>query len=111
MGLPLFGTVLSLDLTTNNTEIQLALGATTFVHLTGTNSFNVIGLQNTGGNVDGLVVCFVNEGSNSITFLHDSSLESTVSNRFFNVTHANKSAQPSLSLAYRYNATTLRWHH
>ncbi|HET9893225.1 MAG TPA: hypothetical protein VFQ42_22295 [Mycobacterium sp.] len=111
MGLPLFGTVLSLTITATNTEIQLALGAVTFVHMTSTLDVNVIGLLSNGGNVDGAVVCLVNEGSNNIVFLQDSSLEATVANRFLNFSHSNKLTGPLASVWYRYNATTARWHH
>lgn len=111
MGLALFGTVLSLNLTVTNTEIQLGLGVTTLVHLTATSSFDTVGMLNTGGNVDGLVVCFINEGSNGVTFLHESSLEVTLGNRFVNFGNGNKVVAANAAVWYRYNGATIRWHH
>jgi len=112
MGLPLFGTVIDYSVASNNSEIVLALGTVTFVNLTSSSDFlNVIGIQNTGGNVDGFLVCFVNKGPFGIVFLHNSSLESTVGNRLLNFSLASKLIASATSAAWRYDGGTNRWHH
>lgn len=109
----LFSTTISLASTTpDNQEFALALGAISLVHWTSTQSLTFIGIAATGGNIDGMVVCFSNENTSNfnLAVAHESSSESTLANRCRCATQITASATPNGALWFRYNGTTTRWH-
>lgn len=97
----------------NNTELALALGATTLVNWTSTQTLTFIGLLATpGGNVDGMVVCFANNNSSafSLTLAHESGSEPTPANRFRCPGLTSVTTSAGGGIWVRWNVVTARWH-
>jgi hypothetical protein len=96
----------------NNQEFSLALGTTTLVNWTSTLSLTFVGISALAGNVDGMVVCFVNLNANGFTLsiAHDSGFASRLTNRCLNAGGATATAGVGGALWYRLNGLTGRWH-
>lgn len=98
---------------TSNQELALALGAKTLVQLTGAAAFQIFGLAQVGGNVDGAVVTFVNVSggsTTSFTCVQESTSASALVDRFRNPSLVNISTGTFYgSITYRYDSTPLRW--
>ena len=114
MGLSLFNKTLSPPAFSapNNQEFSLPLGTTTLVNWTSTQNLTFVGIAGFGGNVDGMVVCFVNLNANGFTLsiAHDSGLATRLTNRCINAGGATATAGAGGALWYRLNGLTGRWH-
>ncbi|HEU4727694.1 MAG TPA: hypothetical protein VFT22_07390 [Kofleriaceae bacterium] len=97
----------------DNQELSLNLGATTIVQMTCDRSLTFIGLAATGGNFDGMTVCFSHiDVSNSFTlsFSNENVGTSSPANRFRNPAGNTISGGTGIGAVwYRYNGTLQRW--
>ena len=96
----------------DNQQFALELGVTTLVQFSSDRSLTFVGLAATGGNLDGMVVCFsnLNNSSFTLTLAHESSSASTAGNRFRNTALASVTGGTGAGgVWYRYNATVARW--
>lgn len=115
MAQALFSTVLSpaqFTVVDNNSTLSLALGATTLVICTGSQSITFVGFAVPGGNIDGMVVAIQNIGATfAFTFPHESG-SAAAANRFRNASFTSKTILVGAgTIWYRYNSSVLRWIH
>ena len=82
-----------------------APGAGNLFYITATGGVNITGAV---AGVDGFVECFVNVGSNTITFMHQSA-SSTAANRFINGPALDVVLVTEQAVCYVYDATQTRW--
>lgn len=112
MSLNIFNATLSPAAYTTSQEISLALGVTSLVLFSvTTSSLQIFGLSVPGGNVDGMVACFRNGGSQGAVFVHESTSATALVNRFNNVSLANVTVVSAGAIWYRFNALASRWQH
>lgn len=113
MARALFPTVLTpaqFTVANNNTMLSLALGMTTIVLCTTTQSLSFNGIIASSGNVDGMVVTIqqINTGSFNFSFAHDSG--SPASGGFYNPGSAVVTTGTAFGAAtFRYHGTSARW--
>jgi hypothetical protein len=112
MSINIFNATLSPAAYTTNQEISLALGSTTLVLFSVTvASLSIFGLSVPGGNIDGMVVCLRNGGSQGAVFPHESTSASALVNRFNNANLTSVAIVPNGVIWYRFNALAARWQH
>jgi hypothetical protein len=98
--------------TSANNALSLTLSATTIVYLTCTNNpTTIISLAATGGNVDGMVVCFSNINATGIgfSFSHESLVEPTAVNRFRIQSASSVAVAQYGAFWVRWSAISQRW--
>lgn len=97
---------------TSNIELGFVLGARTLIQLSAAASttFQIVGLNASGGNHDGAVVTFVDVSNvtHTFQFLHESVGTDTF-NRFRNASSANFSTSGIGAVTYRYDGSIQRW--
>ena len=95
----------------DNKELTIDLFSTTIVLLSSTQALSIAGLVATGGNTDGMVVCFsnVNTSAFALSFLHESSFASAVTNRFRCANSTSITVAQYGAVSFRYSSFTSRW--
>jgi len=94
----------------NNTTLSVLLASTTIINVTLTSGISIVGLAATGGNVDGMVVCFSNISATALTLgLANLSGSALPVNQFRHHGGAAASLTQYGAVWYRYTAAELRW--
>lgn len=93
---------------TGNTDNLLVSATVSRVRFTSTGSYQLTGIDPTGGHIDGRRLRLENTDSvDTLTLVHDAT--STAANRFLGANNANVAIRPNGALDIEYDGTSGRW--